>query len=105
MELPESILVAAFDPQTRCYTVLGKIKATFATEAAAIAAGCIVAKPPRVPLGIVAGVVNELSPTERVAARISRRPLVISRIPGTVRLPRAASHREPDAPHPRNRRR
>ncbi len=108
----ESLLVAVFDHPTRRYKVLGQTGMSFATEDAARSAGCIVVKGPPVPSGVVAGVVNHLSPTES-AGQIAKRPLVISQVPGTVQLPTVAQRpprslgstaiRERDAPRSRRR--
>lgn len=55
MKLPDSLMVAAFDPKLSRYIVLGPRNLSSSTELAAADAGCIVVPRPRVPLGIVAG--------------------------------------------------
>lgn len=114
MEPIETLLVAAFDPKSLSYVVIGRPNMSFPGEDAARRAGCIVmAQAPR------AGHVRGLSSTEVIVQRVALglrsaapRGLVITKIPGTLwQPPRAvAAHSEPaaDAPQsnvPRARRR
>jgi len=102
----QSLPVAALDTRTSRHVVLGHRELTFDTEEAAQAAGCIVVRGRNVALGVVAGAIGGLSPTER-ATPAPKCPPVITRIPGTVQRPPRATPtpaaKQPDAPRSRRR--
>ena len=102
----QSLLVAGLDTQTSRYVVVGRRELIFDTEEAAQAAGCIVVRGRNVAVGVVAGTIGGLSPTEK-AAPVPRYPPVITQIPGTVqRPPRATATppaKQPDPPRSRRR--
>ncbi len=104
MGVPLSLLVAAFDPKTARFVVVGQ-EISFADPRTAKAAGCIVATPPPPVVGAVT--VPPGSPPD-----LPRRPLVICEIAGTERRPTsgvsplkepAANSREVNAPKTRRR--
>ena len=82
----ETLLVAAFDSKKLRYVVPGHPDMDFPGEDAARRAGCIV-----MPQGPRAGDVGGLSSTElSMLVQVGARPLVITRIPGTISRPPCA---------------
>ena len=82
----ETLLVAAFDSKKLRYVVPGHPDMDFPGEDAARRAGCIV-----MPQGPRAGDVGGLSSTElSMLVQVGARPLVITRIPGTIHRPPCA---------------
>ena len=82
----ETLLVAAFDPEKLHYVVPGHPDMDFPGADAARRAGCIV-----MPQGPRAGDVGGLSSTElSMLVQVGARPLVITRIPRTIRRPPCA---------------
>jgi hypothetical protein len=104
MGVPPSLLVAAFDPKTARFVVVGQ-KISFADPRTAKAAGCIVATPPPPVVGSVT--VAVCLPPDLPS------PLVISKIAGTehhptsgvsaLKEPAANSRPEVNAPKARRR--
>ncbi len=105
MGVPPSLLVAAFDPKTARFVVVGQ-KISFADPRTARAAGCIVATPPPPVVGAVT--VPACLPPD-----LPRRPLVISKIAGTEHRPTSsvpalkepAANSRPEVNAPKARRR
>ncbi len=103
MPLSRILMPATSEPSADRYTVLGQ--EIFSVDAAetATAAARIVARPPPLSAGVVAGVVVEPSWTER-AGQPPRLPTVISRVPGTATgQARACAGRESDTPRQKRR--
>lgn len=110
----EALLVAAFDPKSLLFVVIGHPEMRFSGEHAARRAGCIVM--PQTPR---TGVIRGLSSTEVIVSHTAfglrsaaPRPPVISKVPGTLWQPpgsRQVAHPEPapppasDAPRARRR--
>lgn len=105
MEAPPSLLVAAIDPKTARFVVVGQ-KISFADPRTAKAAGCIVATPPPPVAGAVT--VPPCPPPD-----LPRRPLVICKIAGTEQRPTSgvsalkepAANSRPEVNAPKARRR
>lgn len=103
MPLPKILMPATSDPSADSSTVLGQDNLAVHAAETATAAGCIVARPPPLSAGVVAGEVVEPSWTER-AGQPPRRPTVISRVPGTAAgRARARAGRESDTPRQKRR--
>ena len=103
MPLPKTLMPTTSDPSADCYTVLDQNNLSVHAAETATAAGCLVARPPPLSAGVVAGVVVEPSWTER-AGQPPSLPTVISRVPGTATgQARARADRESDTPRQRRR--
>lgn len=102
MGVPPSLLVAAFDPKTARFVVIGQ-KISFADPRTAKAAGCIVAVPPAPVAGAVvvpAALPLQVPKTPRVICEIAGTE---HRPPASVSAPAANSSPEVNAPQARRR--
>ena len=98
MGMPPSLLVAAFDPKTARFVVVGQ-EISFADPRTAKAAGCIVATPP-------AAVAGAVTVPPGPPLHLPRRPPVICQLAGTEHHPTSgctAANSRPEAPKARRR--